>query len=54
MSGGPVLDAQCGVVGIIHGAGKNTAFVSLDEVDEWLRLRAGGGGHGARPARGAY
>lgn len=38
MSGGPVMDAQCGVVGIIHGLTINTAFVSLDEVDEWLRV----------------
>jgi hypothetical protein len=54
MSGGPILDAQCGVVGILHAAAKNTAFVSLDEVDEWLRVGGGGlGAAGARPAQGA-
>ena len=36
MSGGPVLNAQCGVVGIISARGKNTAFSSLDDVDAWL------------------
>ena len=36
MSGGPVLDVHCGVVGIISRASTNSAFTVLDEVDAWL------------------
>ncbi len=36
MSGGPVLDVHCGVVGIISWLSTNTAFANLDEVDAWL------------------
>ena len=37
MSGGPVLDVHCGVVGIISSASTNSAFTMLDEVDAWLQ-----------------
>ena len=36
MSGGPVMDVRCGVVGIISKRTINTAFTNLDEVDAWL------------------
>jgi hypothetical protein len=36
MSGGPVLDVHCGVVGIISRRSTNTAFAYLDEVDAWV------------------
>lgn len=36
MSGGPVMDVRCGVVGIISQRTINTAFTNLDEVDAWL------------------
>jgi hypothetical protein len=39
MSGGPVLDVHCGVVGIISGFSTNTFFYPLDEVDAWMLLR---------------
>ena len=45
MSGGPVLDVHCGVVGIISRVSTNTAFSTLDEVDAWLlKKRSGGAG----------
>jgi hypothetical protein len=37
MSGGPVLDVHCGVVGIISAFSTNTDFGTLDEVDAWLQ-----------------
>jgi len=37
MSGGPVMDVRCGVVGIISRRTTNTAFTNLDEVDAWLQ-----------------
>ena len=37
MSGGPVMDVRCGVMGVISIASTNSAFVNLDEVDAWLR-----------------
>ena len=37
MSGGPVMDAQCGVAGIISGFATNSAFAKLDDVDAWRR-----------------
>lgn len=40
MSGGPVLDVHCGVVGIISRRGTNTVFANLDEVDAWLLGKA--------------
>ena len=41
MSGGPLLDARGGVLGIIHGhACRASAFVSLDAVDAYLGERA--------------
>jgi uncharacterized membrane protein YgcG len=40
MSGGPVLDVHCGVVGIISRLTTNTAFGSLDEVDAWALAEA--------------
>lgn len=37
MSGGPLLDARGGVLGIIHGnACRSTAYISLDTVDAFL------------------
>ena len=36
MSGGPVMDVHCGVVGIISRLFTNTAYSTLDEVDAWL------------------
>ena len=36
MSGGPVLDVHCGVLGIISRRSTNTAFANLDEVDAWV------------------
>ncbi len=40
MSGGPVLDAHCGVVGIISRFSTNTAFALMDEVDALLLREA--------------
>ena len=36
MSGGPVLNSQCGVLGVISRVTTNSAFASLDDVDGWL------------------
>ncbi len=36
MSGGPVMDVRCGVVGIISQRTTNTAFTNLDEVDAYV------------------
>jgi hypothetical protein len=35
-----VPDVHSGVVGIIRGFSTNTAFATLDEVDDWLLLEA--------------
>ena len=37
MSGGPVMDVHCGVVGIIKGYSTNSVYSTLDEVDAWLQ-----------------
>ena len=36
MSGGPVLDKDCGVLGVNHISAVSSGFVSLDEVDAYL------------------
>ena len=45
VSGGPVLDMHCRVLGVIHGhACETSVFVSLTPVDAYLlRVAAGGG-----------
>ena len=42
MSGGPLLDLHCGVVGVIHGrACESSFFVGLGPVDEFIEEREG-------------
>ena len=36
MSGGPVVDASCGVLGVNHAYAHSTGYASLDEVDSLL------------------
>jgi hypothetical protein len=36
MSGGPVLDKECNVLGVNHISAASSGFASLDEVDEFL------------------
>ena len=36
MSGGPVLDKECNVLGVKHISAASSGFASLDEVDEFL------------------
>jgi hypothetical protein len=35
MSGGPVLDKECNVLGVNHISAASSGFASLDEVDEF-------------------
>ena len=37
MSGGPLLDLRCGVVGVLHGTGcESSIFMGFDAVDAYL------------------
>ena len=49
MSGGPLLDLRCGVVGVLHGKGcESSIFMGLDAVDAYLaqkRSAAAGAGN---------
>jgi hypothetical protein len=38
MSGGPVLDKDCGVLGVNHITAASSGFASLDEVDAYLSV----------------
>ena len=37
MSGGPVVDASCGVLGVNHATAQSAGYASLDEVDSLMR-----------------
>jgi hypothetical protein len=36
MSGGPVLDTSCGVLGVNHAFAQSSGYASLDEVDKFM------------------
>ena len=36
MSGGPVVDASCGVLGVNHASLQSSGYASLDEVDQYM------------------
>ena len=36
MSGGPVMDTSCGVLGVNHASALSSGFAGLDEVDTFL------------------